>query len=455
MKYSQYKSELLAKTAQLVVLNQNGRFLDSCHTLEDLSDFEGLIFKKSHFLNSNKIQILELKPGEVLNYFCVSDSFFSNDVIGDYRIEKVAVGDHFQYHWLIQDHTQLYKEIIERGLSEKGELEENQDLRQSARELRQEKNIHQAIQSKLQYEIKAQAVGVKFLSKSMSEDLDPETKKRYQLSCGVITNYLEYTVNQLAAIEFKEVNTPFKMDQIIVAVEDTFLGEADVHLVFEKKFESAIVIGNKHRLYTSIVRLLSIINESRPDGHVRIIFAYDAHARSIRLTFKLNLLPDAQQRIAQKYLEIRGMFDLVVEKHTLVMACPIEEIKMLKSIPAKKKPTLEVREITRVHFPYLYQITNQDDEMVRDIIEGVLDVVPFELEKMMKQYESRDFDALARTSHKVKPNFENLEQKQFITKIFEIEQAAMNKNEAFLQANLGSFVREARAKIEELKRIYM
>ncbi|UXX79710.1 hypothetical protein N7E81_01110 [Reichenbachiella carrageenanivorans] len=453
MKYIQYKSELLDKTAQLVVLNQNGRFLDSCHTLEDLSDFEGTIFKKSHFLNSNKIQILDLQVGEVLNFFCVTDSFFSSDHICDYRIEKVAVEGQYHYHWFIQDHTQLYKEIIERELGEKGVVKENQDLRQTIRELEQEKIINQAIYNKLHHEIKTPIAGLKFLSKSISEHLEAETKKRYQLSCGIITSYLEHAVNQLTANELKETNTPFKIDQIIAAVEDTFLGETDVHLVFEKEFESSIVIGNKHKLYTGIVRLISIINESRPDGHVRVIFAYDTPTRSIRLTFKSNLLPDAQQRMAQKYLEVSGSFDLRAEKGALVITCPVEEIKMLKT-SADKKSKSEVKEITKAHFPYLYQITNQDDEMVRDIIEGVLDVVPFELEKMMKQYEARDFDALARTSHKVKPNFENLEQKQFISKIFEIEEAAINKNDTYLNMNLELFVREASAKIEELKSIY-
>ncbi|SHK97775.1 hypothetical protein SAMN04488028_11522 [Reichenbachiella agariperforans] len=454
MEYSQYKSELIANETQLVVLDQDGSFIGSCDTLEKLSGFEGLIFKESQFLNSKREQILALQQGEIINYFRVSDSFFKGALISDYRIEKVLVEGQLQLHWLIYDRTQMYEKMTERELDEKGVMKQNSDLRQLVRVLEKEKDTNQTVNSRLHHEIKMPISGLKFLSKSSSEHLDPETKKRHQLSMGVITGYLEYAVNQLVATEFKETNIPFKIDQIIAAVEDTFLGESDAHLVFEKEFESSIVIGNKHKFYIGIVRLLSIINDGQPDGRVRVTFAYDEPARSIRLTFKSNHLPDALQRIVRKYIGINGAFDLKIEGGVLVMICPIEEIKMLEPIPTKKKSNAEVKQISRAQFPYLYQITNQDDEMVRDIIEGVLDVVPFELEKMMKQYQARDYDALARTSHKVKPNFENLEQKQFISKIFEIEAAAINKDVDFLQAHLEPFVTEASAKIEELKRIY-
>ncbi|SMD33683.1 hypothetical protein SAMN04488029_1610 [Reichenbachiella faecimaris] len=449
-----YKRDILGKSAQLVILNANGIYLKSCHTLENLAKFEGSIFKKSQFLSSNKTQILDLEPGEVLNFFCVSDRFFKSQMICDYRIEKVKKGENEFIHWLIQDHTQLYKEVIERDLAEKGVVGELESLRQQVIELEQELRVNHAIGSKLYHEIKAPIAGLKYISKSITDQLEPELKKRYQQSCGIITGYLEHAISQMASTELKETNTPFKIDQIIAAVQDTFLNESEAHLLFEKEFESSIVIGNKHKVYTGIVRLLSIINESKPDGHVKIKFTYDQATRCIRIVFKSNLLRDAIKRIIGKYSEIDGSYELIEEKGAMAMLCNIEEIKMLEMKAVDRVSNVKTQAITKKAFPYLYQITNQDEDMVRDIVEGVLDVVPFELEKMSLQYEARDFDSLARTAHKVKPNFENLEQKQFIDQIFGIEEAALEKNSTYLQTHLVSFIREASAKLEELKGIY-
>lgn len=454
MNYDQYKSDLLSKSSQLVVLNSNGILIESCQTLENLGQFEGSIFKRSKFLSSNKTQILELKPGEVLNFFCVSDRFFTSQMICDYRIEKVIVDGNEFIHWLIQDHTQLYKEVIERDLAEKGMVGELESLRFKVEELEQELKVNQAIGAKLYHEIKTPIAGLKHISKSVTDHLEPHLKKRYLQSCGIITGYLEYAINQIVSTELKETNTPFKIDHIIAAVQDTFLNEEEPHLLFEKEFESSIVIGNKHKVYTGIVRLLSIISESRPDGNIKITFTYDHATRAIRIIFKSNLLADAIKRVIGKYSMIGGSYELVEEKGTMVLECKIEEIKMLEIKKPTRNITDKTREITKAEFPYLYQITNQDADMVRDIVEGVLDVVPFELEKMSLQFEARDFDSLARTAHKVKPNFENLEQKQFITQIFGIEEAALEKNDGFLEANLANFIREASAKIDELKGIY-
>lgn len=449
-----YKKNVLGKSAQLVILNVNGRYLESCHTLENLEHFEGSIFKQSQFLSSNKTQIQDLKHGEVLNFFCVSDRFFKAQMICDYRIEKIKKGENEFIHWLIQDHTQLYKEVIERDLAEKGVTGELESLRQQVMELEQELKINHAIGSKLYHEIKAPIMGLKYISKSITDQLEPELKKRYQQSCGIITGYLEHAISQMTSTELKETNTPFKIDQIIAAVHDTFLSESETRLLFEKEFESSIVIGNKHKMYTGIVRLISIINESKPDGHVKIKFTYDQATRFIRLIFKSNLLSDAVRRIIGKYSEVDGSYELIEEKGTMVMLCHIEEIKMLEMATPHRDSNVKTAAITKAAFPYLYQITNQDEDMVRDIVEGVLDVVPFELEKMSLQYEARDFDSLARTAHKVKPNFENLEQKQFIDQIFGIEEAALEKNSTYLNTHLTKFIREASAKIEELKAIY-
>ncbi|UXP33994.1 hypothetical protein N6H18_08550 [Reichenbachiella agarivorans] len=444
----------MANRTQLVILDHEGSYIDSCQTLKNVSGFEGSIFMNSFIINKYKEQILNLSEGQEIECFCISDPFFRQDLICDYQIRKVRIEGQIQLHWLIHDRTQSYMRGNEREMNEVEVREENNELRQLVRKLEQEKYINLAVYGKLYHEMKAPISGLKFLSTSISRYLEPELKKRFQLSCGIISGYLEHAVNQLGNTELKETNSPFKIDQIIAAVEDTFLGEKDVHLLFDKEFESSIVIGNKYKLYTGIVRLLSIINDSRPDGRVRIVFSYDMATHSLLLTFRPNLLPDAQHRVVLKYLEVRGVLDLKVEMGTLVMMCPVDDIKIIKTIPVQKKTNSEVREITQAHFPYLYQITNQDDDMVRDIIEGVLDVVPFELEKMLQQYEERDFNALARTTHKVKPNFENLEQKQFMSRIFEIEAAALNKDDSYLKQHLESFVREASARIDELKGIY-
>ncbi|MDW3211905.1 MAG: hypothetical protein R8N23_18690 [Reichenbachiella sp.] len=454
MNFNQYKKDLLKETMQVVVFNSNGEYLDSCHSLEDLYGFKETVFERSHFLKGVKSELIELKANGILNYYCVSDSFFNARMICDYRIEKVKNGDEEVFNWVIIDQTQLYKEVIEKGLIE-GEIQnEYESIKQHVNELEQELKVNQMISSKIYNEIKVPISGLKYLCKSVTDQLEFDLKKRYQQSSGIITGFLEYAIGQMVLTELKETNTPFKIDQIISAVQDTFLGEADAHLIFEKEFESSIIIGNKHKMYTGLVRLLSNIIDSKPDGSIKIIFTYDATTRVIRVVVKSNLLPDALERITNKFLEISGSYEVLIEKGTLVMVCPIEEIKLSESLIQKKKFDDKAKLISRAEFPYLYQITNQDEEMVRDIVEGVLDVVPFELEKMMLQYQARDFDSLARTSHKVKPNFENLEQKQFINRIFEIEEAALAKNDEYLESNLSDFIREAGEKIEELKRIY-
>ena len=189
---------------------------------------------------------------------------------------------------------------------------------------------------------------------------------------------------------------------------------------------------------------------NNPQGSIRILFRYDTVSSSIAVDFKSNLLPRTLNVIHREYARTMGSFQVSLKNSTITIECPICEIKMINANDQNDSQKINAT-ITKNQFPYLFRITNQNEEMVRDIIEGVLDVVPYELEMMRKQFKEGDYDALARTSHKVKPNFENLEEKQFTQQINEIENAALKHDNQFLNEHLETFIKCANEKISDFK----
>lgn len=106
-------------------------------------------------------------------------------------------------------------------------------------------------------------------------------------------------------------------------------------------------------------------------------------------------------------------------------------------------------------FPYLYQISDGNEMMIREIITTIVDTVPYELEKIEQLFHDRSFNLLAATIHKVKPNIESVELIDLYQLADELDEAASREDSKFIEKNLDHFVKFLNEELIGIKKHYL
>lgn len=91
-------------------------------------------------------------------------------------------------------------------------------------------------------------------------------------------------------------------------------------------------------------------------------------------------------------------------------------------------------------FPYIYQITDGNQEKVIDILETIIKTVPHELDKIRELNQIGKYEELAEKIHKIKPNLESLELIALVEMADKLEEAALEGLITDLNANLEEFI---------------
>lgn len=96
----------------------------------------------------------------------------------------------------------------------------------------------------------------------------------------------------------------------------------------------------------------------------------------------------------------------------------------------------------KASFPYLYQISDGSETMILDILSTIIETVPLELDKLKRQLETKSFDDLAETIHKIKPNLKSLQLRKLYQEAETIDNAATIRDEDYIQDHLQNFSQE-------------
>lgn len=118
-----------------------------------------------------------------------------------------------------------------------------------------------------------------------------------------------------------------------------------------------------------------------------------------------------------------------------------------KRVVVEEGPPSELRRM----YPYLYQITDGNESEVIDLLRTISKTVPHELQKLSTHYEHGQFDLLAETLHKIKPNLESLELVKLGRQTDILEEAALIKNKSVLSDHLSDFIESVKEKLVELE----
>lgn len=112
MNLNDLKYRLLKDRLQIVVFDMSGKLISSCHTLTDLSSFEGSsLFDWSPFLASIKPELSQLTLASTpLHYAAIE--FSRGDFDGFFDFQFMLLPE-FKDHivWLIHNQTHSYEEI--------------------------------------------------------------------------------------------------------------------------------------------------------------------------------------------------------------------------------------------------------------------------------------------------------------------------------------------------------
>lgn len=149
MNLNSLKSQYLAPKAQIVLMDEQCRLLDSCHTLFRLDkQAPTALSEQFPILESIENLFKELNDNEELFFPRVETNIDTNIYISDFTFFKNPA-DKYQIVWIIQDLTQqyLYFSSIQRERNElyirNRRLEFQQEINTLQTELRYRQQIHQ------------------------------------------------------------------------------------------------------------------------------------------------------------------------------------------------------------------------------------------------------------------------------------------------------------------------
>jgi HPt (histidine-containing phosphotransfer) domain-containing protein len=135
--------------------------------------------------------------------------------------------------------------------------------------------------------------------------------------------------------------------------------------------------------------------------------------------------------------------------------------KILKFILVEKtlvKNKMEERDFLdncEKRFPYLFEITFGNQQLIKEILETIIETMPIELQKIRSHFEDQSIKKVAETFHKIKPNLESLEFNQLYLTATKLESAAFSGDLKYLEANVISFLESVERELLSVKEDYL
>ncbi|RED97423.1 ATP-binding protein [Marinoscillum furvescens] len=409
LKYEHFKS-----STQIIVSDEKGVVQSSCNTLSKI-DKGYELFAANSFLDIPGLK-KDIKSKERIVLGDISLDFLGHNSIFSVYISRKKIEGKRQIVTVIEDRREMLSsasdEVLEAFISKiKTPLKVLRELAEVSLETRTR----------------------------MNDQTEPEI--------SLINAYIDRFSQQLKERDhvYKE-EIPFKVDHISKAVSLCFEHMANhkgVSLETESDFDSKFLIGDRLKVLHGILHATSHLLDNQEQGKITVGFGYQPEEEEIKVTFRGNVMPEVYKRLYMD-LKLVGEYASMGDEDLLTLTY---KGKAVAYEPKLKEPR---NKISKNEFPYLFSITGDDESLVMDILRTILDSMQTELENLKKSYEERDWNLVARITHKMKPNFQNIEQKALSQMLQDMEGLAINNDEKNFDSTFKEFEERATSALNRL-----
>lgn len=238
MSIKEHKLKYLSPKVQLVVIDEQGYLLNTCHTFIQISPDKGqTIFEMFPFLASIQDTLLQLPMGKELYFPRVEVTIKERDWIFDYIFYKDTIEGKTCLVWVIQDLTTQYGHLynIQQERNEYIVKEEMAKIQIHALDLQKKLDYLNKIQTfkflcftKIVHDVQKPTVAISDLLSFFDEQVSPKMSKAYIRTLHTLTNQLHINLEnllqlpELHASPLKAAHKSFLLPQTVWSVIKIF-----------------------------------------------------------------------------------------------------------------------------------------------------------------------------------------------------------------------------------------
>ena len=237
------------------------------------------------------------------------------------------------------------------------------------------------------------------------------------------------------------MNTPFKLEYIQSALTlgfEKFAAQRNSILHFELAPDSMIVSANRITIIHCCFYSLFLLLEKSTD--LTLTVRISAEENVLKVDFCGDLSSSKLSSTIAELKKERIVADLSPD--TLKLRFDFKEI-------IHQKSNSEIS-ISKRYFPYLFSITGDGPQLVREILYLILECIPAENEAFAQALYDKDWSVMARLAHKLKPTYQNIERPDIADQLQLIEQSALAKEQSKLQIQFADYIEESGRAMELL-----
>lgn len=289
-----HKIEYLDKKTQVVLLDDQGKSIDSCNTLFPISIFGEDTIDNLPFLESLWSTIVNFEVDQPLEFPCIRLDIDKEEKYFDTTITKKMEGTDIVIVWILIDFTDHYRSLIslqqQRNESEiKGEFHEleqknirleKQLLELKNNELERIQNFKETFYANLSHEIRTPVNGIVGLVELLKSNPKKEKVKDYLHSLeatghhlvSIVSDVLDLSKIEAGKLSLKEEEFPLK--ETIKVVFDSFQSLCDqksLRLVcnYDEKIP-AIVFGDRTKLTQVLYNIIGNATKFTQKGQITL-----------------------------------------------------------------------------------------------------------------------------------------------------------------------------------------
>ena len=243
---------------------------------------------------------------------------------------------------------------------------------------------------------------------------------------NLLSNYFEEIYNDEELLGANVPHIPFKLEHVAEAIRIVFhdpLAPLSKSIQFQLGFTAKFLVGNRTRLMTELLLKCNELYLNDSLEHIVVVCNYDIDEDNLEVTIK-----GAGQFADAAWEESFNKQDIFITLPCVVIGSPIAS-DLIHSVEDD--------------FPYLFDITGGDPDMVIDILQTIIETLDTDMESLVKAHQKKNWKDLERLPHKMKPNFKSLERDDLSKQLQKLEELAISRNMMAFDQALDVFLMEA------------
>ncbi len=294
MKLNDFKTKFLQDWVQFVLIDDEGKFIESCETLFKLPSNDLNLISQVPFIESIHELLETLVVGQELSFPCINMDLYGFEGFFDFVFYRIDYEGQVCTLWIIMNFSDHYKHlmdlqqqrnesVIQKELIEvekKNALLAKELLEFKNDELKRTQKLKTDFFSKISHEIRTPLNGILGISELLNDDPSPEKVKSYANTIFQASKHLTSIINDvldMAKIESSKmtfVNASFDIRQVVTAVTSSF-----IFLGKEKGIKVSanigsdvpvILLGDQVRFSQILYNLLSNAVKFTEEGEVTV-----------------------------------------------------------------------------------------------------------------------------------------------------------------------------------------